>query len=125
MPEDEQKPPEASAEPAPQPPADPVLDDLERRMEALGRRAGEARSEHRRSAERSRPSLGDSAHGVGYGLTIAYTILGLPMLGVLVGWILDQRSGTGQLFTGLGVLVGSVVALLAVLVQISRFEKRR
>ncbi|MEJ5170374.1 MAG: hypothetical protein WHU10_05250, partial [Fimbriimonadales bacterium] len=118
MPDDEQRPAEPSDGAKPEREPDPELDELERKMEALGTRARQARGEHERSKERSKPSLGDSAHGVGYGLTIAYTILGVPMLGVLVGWILDQRAGTGQLFTGLGVTIGSVVALVAVAVQI-------
>ncbi|MCX7800194.1 MAG: AtpZ/AtpI family protein [Fimbriimonadales bacterium] len=124
MPEEPQRPDEPSLQPE-APPSDPMLDELDARLARLQRRAREARAEHEEKKRRGRSSLGDSAHGVGYGLTIAYTILGVPMLGVLVGWLLDQRAGSGQFFTGLGVIVGSVLALVAVAIQISRFEKLR
>lgn len=122
MPDEPHRPEERAEEPQ-DAPSDPVLDELDARLARLQQRAREARADHEEKKRGKRSSLGESAHGVGYGLTIAYTILGVPMLGALIGWLLDQRTGAGQFYTGLGVIVGSVLALLAVAIQISRFEK--
>ena len=55
---------------------------------------------------------GDSANyrGLGYGLTIAYALVGCMVAGFGVGWLIDRGTGgvTGQ---AMGGLVGSLVGI--------------
>ena len=72
----------------------------------------------KKEAERRQRNDGDSARGLGFGLTVAYTIVGVPMLFILVGWFLDSRMHT-DVYRGMGALVGSVLGIVAAIAQIN------
>ncbi|MDR3691244.1 MAG: hypothetical protein P4L46_17825 [Fimbriimonas sp.] len=59
----------------------------------------------------------DEAHGLGIGLNVAYTIIGMPLLGASVGWGLDRLTGL-HVWTALlcisGATLGVVIAILTV-----------
>lgn len=77
-----------------------------------------------RSHETNRKARDDaeSAKGLGVGLSIAYTIIGLPLLGVGIGWFIDTRLGT-QTYRSIGVLLGSVLGLVGAVVLLSRINR--
>ncbi|MCC7230743.1 MAG: hypothetical protein IT203_10150 [Fimbriimonadaceae bacterium] len=92
------------------------------RLKALEEKAKtvkEVRDNQSREKTRRLESDRETAKGLGLGLSIAYTIIGLPILGAVVGWFLDSRVG-GQTFTSLGVLLGSVLGIVAAVFMISR-----
>lgn len=61
----------------------------------------------KKEAEQQRLTITNAAssRGLGLGLQIAYTIIGLPLVGILVGYFLDRSQGT-HLWTGLLAVVG-------------------
>lgn len=92
------------------------------RLKALEEKAKsvkEVRDNQNREKTRKLESDRETAKGLGLGLSIAYTIIGLPILGAVIGWFLDSRMG-GQTFTSLGVLIGSVLGIVAAVFMISR-----
>ncbi len=93
-----------------------------RALEAKAQDRQSIRENQQREIKRKMTGDRDSAKGLGVGLSIAYTIIGLPLVGVVIGWFLDERSGT-QVFKGIGVLVGSVLGIVATVIMLSRTNK--
>lgn len=77
-----------------------------------------------RAKETSRKLRDDaqSAKGLGVGLSVAYTIIGLPLVGVAIGWIIDTRMGT-QTYRSIGVLLGSVLGIVGAIALLSRINR--
>ncbi len=65
----------------------------------------------------------ESAKGLGVGLSIAYTILGMPVAGYLIGWAIDGNSPvqTGRNF---GTLIGAFVGVAAAVMMMNRTNTR-
>jgi F0F1-type ATP synthase assembly protein I len=64
----------------------------------------------------------DSARGLGVGMTIAYAILGMPLLGAGLGWLLDERLG-GKLWIGVGMLLGAAAGIGFAVLTLNRVNK--
>ncbi len=91
----------------------PELDDFDDRLRQLEEKAAKASGRlQKEKKEESRKMASDSeaARGLGVGLSIAYTLIGLPMIGVAVGWWLDNRFHT-EIWKSLLILIGSVAAI--------------
>lgn len=102
-----------------------IDDEFSERLRNLENKARQQRLiRDNRSQEASRRARddADSARGLGVGLSIAYTIIGLPLLGVGVGWLIDTRLGT-QTYRSIGVLLGSVLGIVGALVLLSRVNR--
>ena len=102
-----------------------IDEEFSARLKALEERAQAAKQVRDRQAAqviRKEKNDRESAIGLGIGLTIAYTIIGMPLLGVGIGWILDKALGT-TLYKGIGVVVGSAVGITAAIVMLSRANK--
>ncbi|CAN1499422.1 hypothetical protein MCEMSE15_00444 [Fimbriimonadaceae bacterium] len=65
----------------------------------------------------------ESAKGLGVGLSIAYTILGMPVAGYLIGWAIDGNSvvQTGRNF---GTLIGAFIGVAAAVMMMNRTNTR-
>ncbi|MCW5938459.1 MAG: hypothetical protein KF884_07090 [Fimbriimonadaceae bacterium] len=102
--------------------ADPHDREFESRLRGIEEKAESARVRQRGAEiERNRSSSvgGDSGRGLGIGLSIAYAILGLTMLGWGVGWLLDR--GTDRvLWQGLGTVFGATLAVAYALKVMNR-----
>jgi hypothetical protein len=61
----------------------------------------------------------ESSRGLGIGLVVAYTILGVPMGGLLIGWVADYFLKT-NICRGLGALAGFVVGIIIVMGQLNQ-----
>ena len=79
----------------------PSLDDghqqLESRLKQIETSAQQARERHVKAmgaSEREQQIRGESGYGLGVGLLVAYTIVGVPLGGALVGWLIDRGLGT-------------------------------
>lgn len=108
---------------APDPAADPEfgerIDALEKRIDAI-----KARREKQRTSDRK--VLGQdpaSARQLGIGLTVAYTVLGVPLAFYGVGWLLDQGTGDDQWRTNL-TFVGAVLGVTAAVIMLQRLQSR-
>lgn len=105
---------------------DKIDDEFGERLRALENKARThklIRDNRNQETERKQLSDGESARGLGVGLSVAYTIIGLPLAGVVIGWLVDQRLGT-QTFRSLGVLLGSVFGIAAALLILSRSNRQ-
>lgn len=61
------------------------------------------------------------SHNLALGMSAAYVLIGLPLAGALVGWLIDRKTG-GQTFAGVGVLIGGLIAVFHV-VQLTKRQK--
>lgn len=98
---------------------------FDERMADLEKRATEAkiaREAKRVEVQRTLKSDQDSAKGLGIGLAIAYTMIGLPIFGYGVGYFVDQSSG-GTQAKGIGVLIGSILGIFMAVVILNRHGK--
>jgi F0F1-type ATP synthase assembly protein I len=104
----------------------PEIDDFDERLRKLEARADEihsTRQSKRREIRRLQHSERESAIGLGTGLSIAYTLIGMPLLGAAIGWFLEQRGLRGSM--ALGVLIGAVVGLFAAFMMLGRANPRQ
>lgn len=83
--------------------------EFQARLDALAERSAKAkeRMENQRYLENERlKSDRKAARGLGIGLTVAYAIIGTPLVGFGGGWLLDRSLGTTHWQSVLG-LIGS------------------
>ncbi|MBV6457626.1 MAG: hypothetical protein HONBIEJF_00741 [Fimbriimonadaceae bacterium] len=66
----------------------------------------------------------ESYRGLGVGLTIAYTILGFPMIGIGIGWLIDRNNPGGSAM-GIGAILGSFIGVGAAIWMLSRHSQDR
>lgn len=105
--------------PLPQIPDDPSFDE---KLADLERRAIEAKARREEAESRKSKALkkdAESHRGLGVGLTVAYTIIGMPLLGIGIGWLIDVNQGT-QAYRGLGALIGSVLGVIGAVIVLQR-----
>jgi F0F1-type ATP synthase assembly protein I len=72
--------------------------------------------------EESRRSDGESAKGLGVGLTIAYGIIGAPLVGFGVGYLIDRSLG-GTTWSGILGLLGAGGGLWFAVVVLNKTNK--
>ena len=97
----------------------PDVDDLELRTRR-------ARLSHDRAKGEEGGRLADDAKaskGLGIGLSIAYTLLGLPMVGLGVGFLLDRLLGTTA-WKGIGTVAGAVGGIAFAVMILNRENSR-
>lgn len=101
--------------------------DFDERLRHLEVRTGKVRDQQTTSkanAEREREANAKSSRGLGVGLSIAYTIIGIPLFGILFGWLADRQLGT-NLYKGVGALVGAVIGIVFAVVLMNRADVDR
>ena len=80
-----------------------IDEEMDRKMSDIHERANrlkEAQEQKRVQAERQTRVDAEANKGLGLGFAVAYTIIGVPLLGALVGYLIDRSRGT-NLWTGL------------------------
>ena len=88
-------------------------DDFNDRFQEIDRRAEDekVRREKIRAQEaKKNASIAEDAKGLGVGMTVAYTIIGLPLAGAGIGWLLDREAG-GRVFITFGTLLGAALGI--------------
>lgn len=96
--------------------------DFEERLRNLHARAEKAKNvEQARQKAKEEFSKREmsGAKGAGVGLTVAYMIMGLPMLGAGIGWLVDRKLGTNT-WIGFGTLIGAVMGVAGAILTINR-----
>ncbi|MBS1724228.1 MAG: AtpZ/AtpI family protein [Armatimonadetes bacterium] len=92
---------------------DPGADGLEGRLDELKSRAEAAREtlkKHTPEGSQGTFVTPESGRSLGLGLQIAYAILGVPLVGFGVGWLIDQAVG-GTLWRGMLTILGAAIAV--------------
>lgn len=105
---------------------DKIDDEFASRLKALEDRAHaqkQIRENKKREENRRMESDRDSARGLGVGLSIAYTLIGLPLLGLAIGWYLDSGSG-GQTYKGIGAVAGTALGIVMTVILLSRADRQ-
>ncbi len=83
-------------------------DDFNKRFDDLHAKASQVKDTRDAQAaqvKKTEKQTDDGSRGLSVGLTVAYTILGLPLLGAGIGWFI------GAVAMQIGILVGAVVGL--------------
>lgn len=99
--------------------------EFEERMRKLEERVQESKTVRealQRETKRQLQSERESARGLGIGLSIAYTIIGLPLFGYGVGYLIDQSTG-GQAAKGIAMMIGAIAGIAMAFVMLNRQEK--
>lgn len=104
---------------------DEVEDQFDQRMKELEARASKvkaARDNQKAQEVRRERQDRDAARGLGFGLSIAYTIIGLPIFGFGIGWLIDRSTKTDH-WKGLFMLAGAVIGIAMAFVMMNRQNK--
>lgn len=130
-------------------PDDPIDVDLKQRLDALHtkvfRDAGSNPPENPAAPEPSNPPTefpevpdwefkrpqipGHQPHdasgylGLGVGLSVAYTLVGMSLAGFGIGWLIDRGSGS-YIAQGIGTLLGATIGLVAGIYTIIKAQNR-
>jgi F0F1-type ATP synthase assembly protein I len=105
---------------------DKIDDDFEARLKSLEERAKSQkliRDNKEREVVRKQNAERDSARGLGIGLSIAYTIIGLPVLGLIIGYILDGGNAS-QTYKSIGVLAGAALGIVMTFVILAKANRQ-
>ena len=93
----------------------------------IERRAAELKASQQQKVqvqtEQRQVSAGDS-RGLGIGMTVAYVIVGVPLAGALVGWLIDKAT-KASIYTGFGTLLGAVIGIGMTIAIINRENSRK
>lgn len=110
---DERTPAERAADEAKQ-----IEDSFDSRLDALEAGARRGREAFRRSGTDPKAPEKQlqyaATRDLGQGMMLAYVLIGLPLVGVGVGWLIDLMAGTGQTWRSILGLAGAFVAVLYV-----------
>lgn len=99
---------------------------FEERLKAVETKAVEhKRKRETVKAQESKRSALDAAStkGLGVGMTVAYAILGMPLVGAGVGWLIDQRLGI-SMWQGILMLVGAVAGIAFTVFSLQKTETK-
>jgi F0F1-type ATP synthase assembly protein I len=99
-----------------------VHDEFESKLSALDEkidRMRSARQKEERQVESSRVTDRADARGLGVGLSIAYAIIGLPLLGAGLGYLAD-RATDSNVWSGLGAVAGAVVGIVHAILMLNK-----
>jgi F0F1-type ATP synthase assembly protein I len=102
--------------------------EFEERIRKLHGRADAAKAARdgaTREAERTRGVEGTSARGLGFGLIIAYSLVGPMIAGWGVGWLIDRGRGQGNEGQTWGTVVGMFAGFAMVVFLAQRAGNRK
>jgi F0F1-type ATP synthase assembly protein I len=95
--------------------AEPEFEERLARIEAKAEAVRAAREGKSAAESKRRGSDAEDYRGLGIGLAVAYTIIGVPIAGAAIGWLLDQAMGSAlwiQVCTLAGATLGVFMAVL-------------
>lgn len=93
--------------------AGPTESENEAKLRAIQEQAKKAKQtfdKHKPEAQNSQFVGSGNGRNLGLGLQIAYAIIGVPLVGYGVGWLIDNQVG-GKLWSGLLTILGATAAI--------------
>lgn len=93
------------------------LKDLEERAH----HAQNKRHQIERQKAKENKSSADAAKGLGVGLSVAYAILGMPIAGLGLGWLIEKMGGPAGWQSGL-IIIGSVLGVVYAVWFVNRVQ---
>ncbi len=97
-------------------------EDTLRKMDEIADRARSLRKANEQKEEvktETRKVQAEDSKGLGLGFSVAYTLIGVPILGVGAGWLLD-RALKSTVFMGVGAIVGMVIGIVLVILMVNK-----
>src|SRR5947209_1082734 len=104
-----------------------IGDDTDSAISDIERRAAELKATQQKKAQvqsEQRKVEADTSRGLGIGMTVAYVIVGVPLTGALVGWLIDKAT-KASIYTGIGTLLGAVIGIAMTIAIINRENNRK
>lgn len=104
----------------------PDLTHLDQQFEELDQRVTESKTKREGvQAAKQKLQLSDqqSSRGLGLGLAIAYMIIGLPLAGVAIGWLIDRQLHTNS-WKGILTVVGLGIGITMTVLYQNRLNKK-
>jgi F0F1-type ATP synthase assembly protein I len=105
--------------------ANKIDDEFSERLRALEDKAKAhklVRDNQKREESRKQENDRDSARGLGIGLSIAYTLIGCPILGLIIGFLLD--GPTGMTYKNWGVGLGSLLGIAMTFMLLAKANRK-
>ncbi len=102
--------------------ADEIHAEFEGRLKQFDDRLAEQKSIHEaRKIEAEQKQKGDreATKGLGLGMSVAYAIIGVPVFGYGIGFLIDKSSGSTT-FAGFGMLIGCLVGIAVAVVMLGK-----
>lgn len=99
-------------------------EEFDERMQKLEEKAAAHRAMRenvKKEEARKTKSDREAAKGLGIGLSVAYTIIGLPVFGYGVGWLIARQTGSTTV-AGFGMLIGAVLGIAAAILMLNRHQ---
>lgn len=94
------------------------------KLKDLEERAAQSKSRRETQAKQKAKedkSSAEAAKGLGVGLTVAYAILGMPIAGLGIGWLIEKMGGPAGWQSGL-ILVGAVVGVVFAILVVNKTQ---
>lgn len=97
--------------------AEALHNDMDARLTELEKKAKSAKQSYRNAGTKAEHLTGmntvqpGSQRGLGIGMAVAMSIIGLPLSGFFVGWFIEMQGGSSQWKTWLG-LGGAIVGII-------------
>lgn len=101
---------------------DQVERDFEDRLNTTEAKFDDAKARYeagKAKADKEAASSGESSRGLGFGLTIAYAIIGAPLVGYGIGYLIDQSTGASAYASAL-CLVGAFAGIAFAVVVLNK-----
>jgi F0F1-type ATP synthase assembly protein I len=97
-----------------------ALEEIERKAAAL--RATQEKKTTTLSEQRRVDS--ESSRGLGIGMTVAYIIVGIPLAGAGLGYLIDKAL-KASIFMGIGTLIGAIIGISMTVVIVNREANKK
>ncbi len=100
--------------------------EFDQRLKALEEKAQKAKASReveKKKVERIQTSTQEESRALGLGLSIAYTIIGIPLLGAGVGWLIDRQVGT-HYWMGMLTLAGATGGVAIAIFKMNQNERK-
>lgn len=98
--------------------AEPDHEDFAERLQRIESQAKSAKTQHHKETPQGSTQgmfTPESGRGLARGLQAAYAIIGVPIAGWVVGWLIDRAAGTGVTWQGVLTMCGAALAVLYVI----------
>lgn len=105
-------------------PAAPDFEDKFAQLEAKMERVKTQREAAQRTEQKKLASSAESSRGLGVGMSIAYTIIGVPLVGIAIGYAFDSSNG-GNTGRSVGALLGSIIGVVGAVIMLNRTQQHR
>ena len=122
---DQMELPDLPEDAIPQVPPGPKAPDFDEQFRALDEKVSRVRDQwdtNKKTEAKKLASSAETNRGLGIGMSVAYTIIGLPLVGFGIGVAADQATGS-TIWRGVGGFLGSVIGVVGAIILLNKYQK--